>query len=136
MSDHAQEREAIQREADTLLARDVSQSRPTVADLCIAAGYPRWKLTHRHVDLKDNFLSDVTRKWGARADLSPQAKELERLREQNTGLRDELGVAETTIRIYAEALEELRLQLAAARQHPAESCVIDIASARAKGRSE
>lgn len=132
MNDHAQEREAIQREADTLLARDVSRPRPTIADLCVATGYPRWKLSHRHVDLKDTFLSDATRKWGARADLSPQAKELERLREQNTGLRDELSVAEATIRIYAEALEEMRLQLAAARQRPADSRVVDIASARTK----
>lgn len=110
MSDHAEERQSIESAITGLVARDPARARPTVVELCAVTGLPRWKLTHRHVDLKDVFLDRVTQKWGPRAGLSPQSRELSRLRDQNGALRAELDIARTTIRLYAEALEELRLQ--------------------------
>lgn len=112
MADHADERQAIEHAITELLERDTNQTRPTVAELCALTGLPRWKLTHRHVDLKDSFLNAVTKKWGSRSELSPQAQELARLQKQAADLRSELEVSQATIRLYAEALEEVRLQLA------------------------
>lgn len=113
--DHAEERRAIEHATIELLKRDRLQTRPNVAELCALTGFPRWKLTHRHVDLKDAFLDEVTRKWGPRGELNPQAQEIARLREQAAELRTELDAARTTVRLYAEALEELRMQLSEAR---------------------
>lgn len=113
--DHTEERRAIERATRELIGRDRFETRPTVAELCTLTGFPRWKLSHRHVDLKDAFLDEVTRKWGPRGELNPQAQEIARLREQATELRAELDVARTTVRLYAEALEELRMQLSEAQ---------------------
>lgn len=116
MTDHADERRAIEQATTELIQRDNTQTRPTVAELCALTGLPRWKLTHRHVDLKESFLNEVTKKWGSRGELSPQAQELARLRKQAADLRAELEVSQSTVRLYAEALEEVRLQLADARE--------------------
>ena len=116
MADHADERRAIKHAITELLERDTNQTRPTVAELCALTGLPRWKLTHRHVDLKDSFLNAVTKKWGSRSELSPQAQELARLQKQAVELRSELEVSQATTRLYAEALEEVRLQLADAHK--------------------
>lgn len=117
--DHAEERRAIERAASELMGRDRFQTRPTVAELCALTGFPRWKLTHRHVDLKNEFLDGVTKKWGPRGDLNPQAQEIARLRKQTADLRAELDVSRTVVRLYAEALEEVRLQLADVRDQSA-----------------
>lgn len=116
MTDHADERRAIEHATIELLQRDNTQTRPTVTELCALTGLPRWKLTHRHIDLKESFLNEVTMKWGSRSELSPQARELARLRKQAADLRAELEVSQATVRLYAEALEEVRLQLADARE--------------------
>ncbi|WP_242089179.1 hypothetical protein [Microbacterium lacticum] len=131
MSDHAEERQSIERAIADLVSRDPSRVRPTVVELCAMTGLPRWKLTHRHVDLKDDYLDRVVQKWGPRAELSPQSQEISRLRDQNAELRTEVNVAKATIRLYAEALEELRLQIVVANGHSSSTRpVVRISDAR------
>lgn len=109
--EHLDERELIQTVAADLLARDVEQRRPTVAELLRHCGLERWKLTHRHRDLNDAFVSAVGRKWGFN---SPQQSALrEQLaleRDRNGRLNMELREARRDLRAYAEVIEELRIQ--------------------------
>lgn len=114
MADHSAERTLISVHISELLARDRASTRPTVTELCLIAGLPRWKLTHRHVDLKNEFLAAVQRKWGSPDSAAAHRVEVDRLRERNRSLRAELDASERTVRIYAEIIEELRLQLSEA----------------------
>lgn len=114
MADHSAERTLIRAHTSELLARDRASARPTVTELSVLAGLRRWKLTHRHVDLKNEFLDAVKGKWGQPDSTSTETAKIQHLQERNRALRSELDASERTVRIYAEILEEQRLQLSKA----------------------
>ncbi|MGK5171824.1 hypothetical protein [Geodermatophilus sp. CPCC 205761] len=108
---HEAERKEIRRAAEELLAR-TDGKRPVIEDLRQRVGVQRWILTHRHRDLKDEFLRAVDAKWGVSSPAVTSLQEkydalqgtYQRLRERNAELEQLLDT-------YAYVIEELRLQL-------------------------
>lgn len=100
----------IQDTMQELLRRDFTERRPTVAELLRLTGLARWKLTHRHRDLNDEFLDAVARKWGLDAGASALVRDYQRLREKYQRLREEHEEAKLLVQAYAEIIEEQRIQ--------------------------
>ncbi|MET7620523.1 hypothetical protein [Streptomyces sp. NPDC005408] len=111
-TDRSAERVAIQTAADRLLAGTPQRSTGalTVLQLAAEAGVKRWVLTHKHPDLKDDFLARRTLANGippAFQHLQARASDLEernrRLLETNRHLTERV---ETYAQVIAELLTE------------------------------
>ncbi|MEV8176197.1 hypothetical protein [Microbacterium sp. NPDC079176] len=110
--DHTDERTLITTTARDLLAREVTLQRPTIAELLRRTGLERWKLTHRHRDLNDEFLAAVARKWGhAAPDIHPLQKRLTATEAKAQRLAGDVRELTRELRRYAAVIEELRIQL-------------------------
>jgi uncharacterized protein YlxW (UPF0749 family) len=107
---HDVERQAIREAADRLLAR--SGPKPSIESLRREAGLTgRWLLTHRHVDLKDEFLNAVEQQWGVEASaVVATEKKMQDLQKKYDRLRDRNAELETLVDAYAAVIEELTHQ--------------------------
>ncbi|MEU8413813.1 hypothetical protein AB0C24_13565 [Amycolatopsis japonica] len=110
--DHRAERDAITAAMQRLLNGTPQRSTGalTTVQLAAEAGVKRWILTHRHTDLKDEFLRRKTEANGvpgpyqhllARAVDAEAA--LARLRADNAALRER-------VEVYAQVIHELRTE--------------------------
>lgn len=107
---HEPERQAIRDAAARLLDR--TGPRPSIESLRREADLPgRWILTHRHADLKDEFLTAVERKWGAAAPaVAATEKKLHDLQRKYDRLRNRNAELEHLVDAYAAVIEELAHQ--------------------------
>lgn len=109
--EHAAERELIETAQRELLVRETSLQRPTIAELLRRTGLQRWKLTHRHRDLNDQFLVEVAKKWGHKSpDGHPLQKKLATEQARSRRLAGQVRDLTRELRRYAEVIEELRIQ--------------------------
>lgn len=107
---HHEERQRIRAAADELIT--TCEGRPTIEDLRVKAAVgERWRLTTRHIDLKDDFLRRVESKWGRQA---PGHIALQRrfddLQERYERLRLRANELEELVETYAAVIEELGQQ--------------------------
>lgn len=107
---HGEERQRIRDAASELVQASIT--RPTIEDLRIRSGLSeRWKLTTRHIDLKDAFLRSVNEKWGREA---PQIVSLQRkyddLLAKYERVKARADELEELVETYAAVIEELSRQ--------------------------
>lgn len=112
--EHELERDSVMRASARLLATD--GPRPTIEDLRRESGVSgRWILTHRHVDLKNVFVSEVAKKWGAESPRAVAAEEkLRQLQAKYDRLYERVQALEGVTDIYAAVIDELTHQLQSA----------------------
>ncbi|MFF9627276.1 hypothetical protein [Streptomyces griseosporeus] len=106
------ERHAIQAAADRLLGGNPIRSTGalTVLQLAAEAGVKRWVLTHKHTDLKDDFLARRTAANGippAFQHLQTRADEIE---ERNRRLTEENQQLKERVQVYAQVIGELHTE--------------------------
>lgn len=105
------ERAIIRAMSAELLARSVGQKRPTVIELTRVTSLPRWKLTHRHRDLNDEFQRLAEEKWGVSAPASRKlADDLLEFRAKHERALLRILELEQLVDTYAVVIEELRIQ--------------------------
>ncbi|MDO0923973.1 hypothetical protein QQY24_00320 [Streptomyces sp. TG1A-8] len=112
-TDHDDERDAITAAIQRLLAGRPTRSTGALTTLQLAAeaGVKRWVLTHKHVDLKEEFVRRKSEANGIPPAFQPlhaRAVDAEAaaqaLREDNDRLRERVAV-------YAQVIHELRTEL-------------------------
>lgn len=114
MTDHEPQRQAI-RDAMTRLLDGVpirSDGKLTISSLAVEADVKRWILTHRHLDLQDEFRSRVTAHGGDPEPARQLKARVEELKVGNARLRAELREAKATCSLLERlvAVEALEAQ--------------------------
>lgn len=108
---HKDERDLI-RNASTSLLRGETIGPLTVTRLAEVAGVQRWKLTHRHVDLKEAFQTAAGATPVGQASRERLEERLAAERSANAALRTEVGTLKEHLERYAEVIAELAADLA------------------------
>jgi chromosome segregation ATPase len=113
-------RATIQAAIDRLLDGTPSRSngRLSVSQLAVEAGVERWRLTHQHLDLRDQFQARVRELDANRASHAKSADALQALQQEHTELRRHCAALEDRLHTYAAVLNLLALENATlAEQH-------------------
>ncbi|MGV9895155.1 hypothetical protein [Streptomyces tendae] len=101
-----------------------SNGRLNVTQLAIEAGVKRWHLTHQHTDLKDRFQAEAELAEARRTTAAQSADAYEELKLKYTELSQHCRHLESRLEIYATALSQLALELAAATGRDADAAKI------------
>lgn len=107
---HPMERDQIRTAIDELVNGAVVGPL-TVVRLAEVAGLPRWKLTHRHVDLKEAFQTAVGATPAGRANEERLEERLTAERAANETLRAEVRRLKEHLELYASVIAELASDL-------------------------
>ena len=95
-----------------------SDGKLTVKSLADEAQIKRWLLTHRHVDLQDEFRAKVAQHGRTPRAIRILGDENDTLRTNITKLSAELAVERETVKRLERVIHVLSLQLEHARQDP------------------
>ncbi|MFI8520049.1 hypothetical protein ACIGEZ_19800 [Streptomyces sp. NPDC085481] len=108
-TDRQAERHAVQAAADRLLAGTPTRSTGalTILQLAAEAGVKRWVLTHKHTDLKDDFLARRTAANGIPPAFQHYKARADELEQRNHRLIEENRHLEEKVQVYAQVIGEL-----------------------------
>lgn len=101
-----------------------STGRLNISQLAVEADVKRWYLTHQHTDLKKRFQTEVAKDAAARATHARSVDEFDELKEKHKDLRAHCRFLEGRLKIYAEALNLLAMEHAAATGRDADAAKV------------
>jgi hypothetical protein len=102
-----------------------STGRLSISQLAIEAGVARWRLTHQHLDLKEQFQARI--KAADNDSGAGQLTDYEKLKDAHAELRKHCAELEERVQLYASVINLLALEKDAAG---GETPVASLASAR------
>jgi hypothetical protein len=108
-----------------------STGRLSVSQLAIEAGVARWRLTHQHLDLKEEFQVRVRNVGATPKPFQHTATELAELKQAHRNLQAYTAELEDKVKIYANVIQIQALEHAASAQGRP---IIDIASRRSRAQ--
>ena len=122
-AEDAVERQRIRDAMDRLLKGGplYSDGKLTVKSLAEEARVKRWFLTHKHVDLQDEFRARVAQQGGASATMQVVLDENAVLRTRVQSLSAELAVERETVKRLERVVQVLTLERELSRQASADS---------------
>ena len=87
-----------------------TSGRLSISQLAVEAGIERWRLTHQHTDLKDQFQQRVRQLDADRGRQTKAVSDLEALRHDHAELRRHCATLEERLRTYATVINLLALE--------------------------